>query len=72
MIRSLFFFLSFCILSGCIGGGGAESLTSEERQKITELVLSVAEDPEETVKPAQEELWSILKQHGFFGLAIRI
>ncbi|MBI3995318.1 MAG: hypothetical protein HY349_05015 [Nitrospirae bacterium] len=64
MIRFLFFFMSFLLLSGCVGGGGAESLTSEERQKITELVLSVAEDPEETVKPAQEELWAILKQHG--------
>jgi len=40
------------------------SLTSEERQKITELVLSVAEDPEETVQPARAEIWAILKKHG--------
>jgi len=52
-------------MTGCMAGGDGEAvLTPEERQKITEIVLSVAEEPEETVKPAHDELWTILKKHG--------
>jgi len=40
------------------------ALTPESRQKITELVLSVAEDPEDTVEPARKELWKILGTRG--------
>ncbi|HET6465547.1 MAG TPA: hypothetical protein VFH55_08080 [Nitrospiria bacterium] len=62
---SFFLGLSLSLFLGCsLGGAGAGSLTSEERQKITELVLSVAEEPEETVQPAREEIWAILKRHG--------
>jgi hypothetical protein len=57
--------LSLFLFLGCApGGGGTASLTPEERQKITELVLSVAEDPDESVRPAREELWAILNSHG--------
>jgi len=62
---SFFLGLSLSLFLGCNSdGAGTGSLTTEERQKITELVLSVAEDPEETVQPAREEIWSILKRHG--------
>ena len=65
MTRSGFFLLGLLLLPGCVpGDDDAMSLTFEERQKITELVLSVTEDPEETVKPAHDELWAILKKHG--------
>jgi hypothetical protein len=66
-LKTLSFFLglSISLFLGCSSGGvGKGSLTSDERQKITELVLSVAEDPEETVKPARQEIWEILKRHG--------
>ncbi len=39
-------------------------LTDEERQKITELVLSVAEDPTVPLDPAKAELWSLLGKYG--------
>jgi hypothetical protein len=56
-------FIIFCI--GCRSGGPEiPALSPEERHKITELVLSVAEDPEDTVKPARDELWSILGNYG--------
>ncbi|HUK57351.1 MAG TPA: hypothetical protein VLY20_11910 [Nitrospiria bacterium] len=62
---SVFLGLSLFLFLGCAAGGaGTGSLTSEERQKITELVLSVAEDPEETLQPSRDELWAILKKHG--------
>lgn len=64
MTLSVLFGVGLPFWLGCVSGGpDAVSLTLEERQKITELVLSVAEDPEETVKPAHDELWSILKKH---------
>ena len=65
--KTLFVFLglSLSLFLGCVSGGaGTVSLTPEERQKITELVLSVAEDPEESVRPGREELWAILRRHG--------
>jgi hypothetical protein len=62
---AVFFGLGLPSWLGCVSGGRDEvSLTSEERQKITEIVLSVAEDPEDTVKPARDEIWSILKKRG--------
>lgn len=62
---SVLFGLSLPFWLGCVSGGRDEvPLTSEERHKITELALSVAEDPGETVKPARDELWSILEKHG--------
>lgn len=65
MTRSIFFLLGLLLLPGCVpNDDDAMSLTSEERQKVTELVLSVAEDPEERVKSAQGELWAILRKHG--------
>jgi len=61
----VFLGLSVSLFLGCSSGGAGDgSLTFEERQKITELVLSVAEDPEETVQPARAEIWAILKKHG--------
>ncbi|MBI3610229.1 MAG: hypothetical protein HY204_05955 [Nitrospirae bacterium] len=58
-------FLSLVLFLGCAADGDeAVSLTPEERQKITELVLAVTEDPQDTVVSAHEELWSILKKHG--------
>jgi hypothetical protein len=61
----VFLGLSLSLFLGCASGnGGTAFLTPEERQKITELVLSVAEDPEESVRPAREELWAILRRHG--------
>ncbi|MBI3596994.1 MAG: hypothetical protein HY203_07580 [Nitrospirae bacterium] len=63
--QTTLFVLSLSLLLSCASDRDeAVSLTSEERQKITELVLSVAEDPEETVQPAREEIWAILKRHG--------
>lgn len=57
--------LFLAVLQGCSwGGDGSGSLTSEERQRITELVLSVAEDPRQTLQPARDELWTILNRHG--------
>lgn len=53
------------LFPGCVpDDDAAMSLTSEERQKVTELVLAVTEDPEETVKSAHDELWTILRKHG--------
>jgi hypothetical protein len=64
-ILSVFLGFSLSLFLGCASGGsGTVSLAPEERQKITELVLSVAEDPEESVRPAREELWAILKRRG--------
>ncbi len=65
MTRSGFFLLILLLLPGCVpDDDDAMSLTSEERQKVTELVLAVTEDPEETVKSAHDELWMILRKHG--------
>jgi hypothetical protein len=62
---SVLFGVSLPFGLGCVSGVRDEvSLSSEERQKITEIVLSVAEDPDETVKPARDKLWSILKKRG--------
>jgi hypothetical protein len=64
LLGSLFLWL------GCHSGGdGSPALTTKDRQKITELVLSVAEDPEDTIKPAREELWSILGDQGSLSAA---
>jgi len=64
-VQTTLFVLSLSLFLSCVSDRNeAVSLTSEERQKITELVLSVAEDPEETVNPAREEIWAILKRHG--------
>ncbi len=53
------------LFPGCVpDDDAAMSLTSEERQKVAELVLAVTEDPEETVKSAHDELWTILRKHG--------
>jgi hypothetical protein len=53
------------LLCGCHPGSDVSpALTPVDRQKITEIVLSVAEDPQDTVKPAREEIWSILQDHG--------
>lgn len=53
------------LFPGCVpDDDAAMSLTSEERQKVTELVLALTEDPEETVKSAHDELWTILRKHG--------
>ena len=38
-------------------------LTDTERYQITDLVLSVAQDPAEMLKPVREEVWSILHEH---------
>lgn len=68
--RRRFFLLSVVLGSifpwlGCHSGfDDSPSLAPKDRQKITEIVLSVAEDPEDTVKQAREELWSILGDHG--------
>jgi hypothetical protein len=57
--------MSLMLFPGCVpDDDAAMSLTSEERQKVTELVLAVTEDPEETVKSAHDELWTILRKHG--------
>jgi len=53
------------LFMGCgEGRDPAVTLSAEERQKITELVLAVTEDPEETVKSSHDELWTILRKHG--------
>lgn len=60
----LFLIIPFLFVGCVLNDDAAMSLTSEERQKITELMLAVAEDPEETVKSAHDELWLILRKHG--------
>jgi len=63
-LRLVYFPAFLSLLAGCVMSDPAFPLTSEDCQKITELVLAVAEDPEETVKTSREELWTILNKHG--------
>jgi hypothetical protein len=64
-LRLILFLTSLFLFAGCVPDDDVVmSLTSEERQKITELVLAVTEDPEETVTSAHDEIWAILKKHG--------
>ncbi|MBI3812531.1 MAG: hypothetical protein HY283_10070 [Nitrospirae bacterium] len=64
-VRRMIIWAVLFLMPGCMARGDGEvALTLEERQKVTELVLAVAEDPEETVKSAHDELWTILKKHG--------
>ena len=50
---------------GCAQGSpGANALTEQERQRITDLVLTVAQGQPEVVEMARDELWSILRGHG--------
>ncbi len=49
---------------GCGPADETTRLTPDERQHITEIVLAVAENPDEGVPQAHDQLWAILNRIG--------
>jgi hypothetical protein len=48
-----------------------DALSSTERAQLSELVLTVAEEPQETMADARERVWAIVRAHGASPAAAR-
>ena len=65
VVRNGLWVLAVSFIMGCVQGGqGTIALTDQDRRRITDLVLTVAQGQPEVVEMARDELWLILRRHG--------